>query len=107
MFSVVQNRALANGKSFEIANTTVFFNDAASLLNLRTEVAHVDVSRLGKMFNTTLFPLSDSNESVDRSVFVSSKFGALLPTSGNLPLVSTGVPFNFILDIVFLFCLFI
>ena len=55
--SVVQKRACAKGKSLEIANTTVSGRPAASLLNLRTEVAHTPVSRLGKIFKITFLPV--------------------------------------------------
>lgn len=59
---------MCKGKSLEIANTTVSGRPAASLLNLRTEVAHTPVSRLGKIFKITFFPFSSFKENEDKSV---------------------------------------
>jgi len=53
----VQKRDWAKGRSLETATTVVLSRDAASSLNLRTEVAQTEVSRLGKMFSTMRRPL--------------------------------------------------
>ena len=90
--SAVQKRPCANGRSFEIASTSVFSIPAASLLNLRTEAAHTPVSMLGKMFNTTNFPLASAREKVLKSPFTSEKSGASAPFCINSPASATGVP---------------
>lgn len=103
MPSVVQKRACAKGKSFEIANTIVSGKEAANLLNLRTEVAQTAVSRLGKIFNTTFLPLKSFNEKVDKSVFTNPKSGATVPTCINSPINLTGCPLKFVVAIIFFF----
>ena len=45
------------GRSFEIQSTEVFSSFDASALKCLTEAAHVPVSRLGKIFRTSLCPL--------------------------------------------------
>ena len=57
MPSVGQKRDWAKGRSLETATTVVLSRDAASSLNLRTEVAQTEVSRLGKMFSTMRRPM--------------------------------------------------
>ena len=60
--------------------TKVFTKDqleeAASLLNLRTEVAQTAVSKLGKMFKITFLPSKDFKDKFDKSPFTSSTFSA-------------------------------
>jgi hypothetical protein len=76
---------MANGKSLEMHNTTVFSIAEASALNFRTLVAHVLVSMLGKIFSTILFPWKSPSETSFKSDFVSLKSGAALPMEGNSP----------------------
>ena len=64
-----RNSSVQKGRSLEIANTTVSFSPAAILLNLRTEVAHTLVSRLGKIFKITFLPFKSFREKEDKSVF--------------------------------------
>src|SRR5690606_40895994 len=54
--SAPQKRFWANGRSAEMHSTTVFSSLEASALNLRTEVAQVGVSMLGKMFSSLRLP---------------------------------------------------
>ncbi len=54
--SVVQKRFEANGRSADTTSTTVFASFPAASLNLRVEVAHTSVSRLGTMFRIFLLP---------------------------------------------------
>ena len=51
----------------EIAKTTVSGRLAASLLNLRTDVAQTLVSKLGKIFNITFFPFKSFKKKEERS----------------------------------------
>ena len=51
-----QKRPAANGRSAETHSTTVLSRSAARSLKVRTLVAHVGVSMLGKMFSTTFWP---------------------------------------------------
>jgi thiol peroxidase len=97
---VVQKRPWANGKSFEMANTTVSFIPAAILLNLRTEVAHTPVSRLGKIFRTIFLPFRSFSAKEDKSLFTSSKSGATFPTCINSPISFTGCPLKFVVAII-------
>src|SRR5664280_209204 len=99
--SVVQNRPWANGRSFEIPRTTVPVFPAASWLNLRTEVAQVEVSRLGKIFRISFFPLSSERERSVRSDFTRVNPGATLPLEGRFPEVLVGFPFLVIFAITF------
>ena len=78
--------SVCKGRSLEIANTIVLSISAASLLNVRTDVAHTLVSRLGKMFRTTRLPFSLAKVNSDKSVFTNEKSGATEPTEGRLPL---------------------
>src|SRR5699024_8243501 len=98
--SVVQKRACAKGRSLEIANTIVLSISAASLLNVRTDVAHTLVSRLGKIFRTTRLPFSLAKVNSDKSVFTNEKSGATEPTEGRLPFVFILLPANVIFAIV-------
>lgn len=80
MPSVEQKRDWAKGRSFDTATTVVLSSEAASWLNLRTEVAQTAVSRLGKMFRTMRRPFSSSLRSSVRSPRVRVNWGAMLPT---------------------------
>ena len=71
----------------------------ANSLNLRTDVAQTDVSRLGKIFNTKRFPFKSQQFNSLKSDFTKLKHGALLPTLGKSPLVETGLPLNVIFAI--------
>ncbi|MOA19844.1 hypothetical protein D3C78_1402510 [compost metagenome] len=75
-------------------STTVLSNPPASTLNLRTEVAQVGVSMLGKMFSTLRRPTKSARVCSDRSVPTRWKAGAWLPTCGRLPSTRTGLPFR-------------
>src|SRR2546427_4412459 len=92
--SVVQKRFAANGRSDDTTSTTAFGSLPADSLNLRVEVAHTEVSRLGTMFRIFFFPLKSASETSFRSVPVSLKSGAFAPTAGNSPFVRIGVPLN-------------
>src|SRR5687768_12060437 len=97
MPSAPQNRFIANGRSFDTQTTTVFGSAAAFWLNVRTDVAQTPVSMLGKMLSTTFLPARSCLRSGERSVLVSVKSGAWLPTFGRSPDVATGLPLNVIL----------
>ena len=56
MPSAPQNRPGANGRSADTHSTTVSSRPAARSLNVRTLVAHVGVSMLGKMLSMTFLP---------------------------------------------------
>jgi len=73
-------------------STVVFGALLASALNLRTEVAQVGVSMLGKMFSTSRWPLKSAGVAALRSVRVRLKAGAWLPTRGSSPAVWMGLP---------------
>src|SRR5690554_7245461 len=94
MPSAEQNRPAAKGRSADIPRTTVLFSPAASLLKRRTEAAHTPVSRLGKMFNTTFFPLQSARDTSASSPLTRVKSGAVAPTAGRLPEVCTELPLN-------------
>ena len=94
---------MSKGRSFEIPRTIVPTFPAANWLNLRTEVAHTEVSRLGNIFSMSFFPLSSDRERVERSDFTSVKSIALLPFAGRLPEVFTGFPLSVIFAIAFFF----
>ena len=57
MPSAPQKRPWANGRSAETHSTTVSSRSAARWLNVRTLVAHVGVSMLGKMLSTIVLPV--------------------------------------------------
>src|SRR5882672_2428432 len=90
--SLVQNLAIANGRSAEITNTTVFGVLPALSLNLRVEVAQTGVSRLGTMLRTLRLPANWASDTSARSLPTSLNAGALLPTAGRLPAISIGLP---------------
>src|SRR5471032_2775306 len=90
--SAPQKRAWANGRSVETHNTTVLFTSLTWALNLRTEVAQVGVSTLGKMFSTLRLPAKVARVASDRSPAVRVKAGALAPTFGNSPSTWIGLP---------------
>ncbi|MOA49548.1 hypothetical protein D3C78_1724410 [compost metagenome] len=64
----------------------------ASTLNLRTEVAQVGVSTLGKMFSTLRLPAKFSRETSARSALTRLKTGAFSPFCGSLPSTWIGEP---------------
>ncbi|MNI61684.1 hypothetical protein D3C73_1169670 [compost metagenome] len=84
--SAPQKRAWANGRSAEMHSTTVLATSLAWALNLRTEVAQVGVSTLGKMFSTLRLPAKLARVVSDRLPATREKAGALEPTCGNWPL---------------------
>src|SRR5690554_608495 len=90
--SAPQKRAWANGKSAEIHSTRVFFMPDAFSLNLRTEVAQVGVSILGKIFTTLRKPLRLDKVTSSRVLFTRLKLGACSPCCGKWPSIRTGVP---------------
>src|SRR5574343_55229 len=92
--SAPQKRFLANGKSRDTQTTFVFSNSEARLLNVLTDVAHVAVSIVGKMFKIKLAPLKSLKFVVDKSTFFKLKSGAISPTFGSSPFVLNGAPFN-------------
>ncbi len=61
-------------------------------LKVRTEVAQVGVSMLGKMFRTTRWPLKSARETSERSLRVRVNAGAGLPVRGSSPAVWMGFP---------------
>jgi thiol peroxidase len=71
--SAPQNLACAKGKSLEIHKTEVLAKLEASLLKLRTEVAHVPVSTLGKIFKTKYCPSKSESVFIDKSVATNLK----------------------------------
>src|SRR5512143_394130 len=92
--SAAQKRLLANGRSPEITSTTVFLRLPALSLNLRVEVAHTEVSRLGTMFSTLRLPAKAASETSFRSLSTSLKLGTAWPTVGNVPATSIGLPLS-------------
>src|ERR1700758_4451534 len=91
MPSAPQNRACANGRSFDTHNTDAPLAAARSLKVL-TLVAHTGVSTDGKMFNTPGLPLNWSLLTAPKSVPVKLKAGAGDPTAGSSPTVLIGFP---------------
>ena len=53
---MVQKRLAANGRSAETTSTTVLGSFPAAWLNLRVEVAHTSVSRLGTILRIFRLP---------------------------------------------------
>jgi hypothetical protein len=94
MPSAPQKRVCAKGKSAETQSTTVLFKADAFLLNSRTEVAHVGVSMLGKMFKILRLPAKLSSVTFSRFALASSKFGDAWPLLGNFPPIVIGLPFK-------------
>src|SRR5690606_37962976 len=90
--SAPQKRAWANGRSAEMHSTTVLFSWLASALNLRTEVAQVGVSTLGKMFSTLRLPARLARVTSLRSPATRLKAGACWPACGSWPSTCTGLP---------------
>ena len=108
MPSVVQKRPCAKGKSMDTANTCTFSKWAAFTLNLRTDVAHTEVSRLGKIFNITRLPLRLPKDNSLKSPATAVKSGAISPFWGIIPFVCTAVPLNVTVSncfIVLFYCL--
>lgn len=83
----------------EIHTTTVLSSFEASALKRRTDVAQTSVSKLGKIFNTTRLPFKSSRDNILKSDLTSLKSGAIDPTTGRLPTVLIGLPFNVILPL--------
>ncbi len=77
-------------------STTVSGSDEARLLNSRTEVAHVDVSMLGKIFRITFFSEKSPNVISFKSMAVSLKGIAEEPIFGKSPLVFTVTSLSFV-----------
>src|SRR6185369_13985560 len=90
--SAPQKRLWAKGRSAEMQSTTVFFSSLADWLNLRTEVAQVGVSMLGKIFRTLRLPARLASVTSARSLPTSENAGALAPLAGRLPATSMGLP---------------
>ena len=88
----MQKRAMANGRSAEITRTTAFFMPLARSLNLRVEVAHTAVSRLGTMLSTLRLPAKSFSDTSLRSLPTSVNAGAVWPGFGNWPAISIGLP---------------
>ena len=63
-------------------------------MNRRTDVAHTEVSILGKMFMTIFLPEKALKPTSDMSVLVSVKSGAFEPGSGRSPAVDMILPFK-------------
>ncbi|MCY1297562.1 hypothetical protein D9M70_470050 [compost metagenome] len=92
--SAPQKRFWANGRSAEMHSTTVFASLLASALNLRTEVAQVGVSMLGKMFSTLRLPLRLARVTSARSPPTRLNAGACWPFCGSWPSTLIGLPFR-------------
>ncbi len=71
-------------------STTVLSSRLADSLKWRTDMAHVGVSTLGKMFSTLRLPENFDSPASDRSPPTSWNAGAVDPTAGNLPLTLIG-----------------
>src|SRR5688572_4308753 len=87
-----QKRFIANGTSPETTRTTVFGRAAAFSLNLRVDVWHTGVSRLGTMLITLRLPAKSLSETSFRSLPVRLKSGALSPVLGKFPATLIGFP---------------
>src|SRR5690606_4183384 len=90
--SAPQKRFWAKGRSAEMQRTTVLGRSLAVWLNLRTEVAQVGVSILGKMFRILRLPAKLARLTSERSLATSEKSGAVWPFCGNWPETSIGLP---------------
>src|SRR5512139_2191322 len=99
--SAAQKRLLANGRSAEITSTTVFVRPPALSLNLRVDVAHTAVSRLGTMLSTLRLPAYSASETSLRSLATRVKPEAFWPGWGNVPATSTGLPLSVTVAILF------
>jgi len=73
-------------------STLVLQRMAARSLNLRTDIAQVLVSMLGKIFKTSLWPLKSLSVATDKSFLTSLKSGAAVFIFGSSPLVCIGFP---------------
>ena len=93
-----KHQALINeGEGFEedkdeYSYEHIFFVPKEARWSVIAEAAHTPVSMLGKMFNTTNFPLASAREKVLKSPFTSEKSGACTPFCINSPASATGVP---------------
>jgi hypothetical protein len=83
--------------------TLVFSKLLAFSLNFLTDVAHVPVSTLGKIFKTNLLPTKSDRVVVDKSFLTNSKLGDFEFNFGNSPFVFIGFPHNVIVEIFFKF----
>src|ERR1700758_5314155 len=91
MPSAPQNRACANGRSFDTHSTDAPLAAARSLKVL-TLLEHTGVSMDGKMLSTTGLPLNWSLVTAPKSVPVKLNAGAGDPTPGSSPTVLIGFP---------------
>src|SRR5690606_16492726 len=73
-------------------STTVLGSWLASALNLRTEVAQVGVSMLGKMFSTLRLPARLARVTSERSLATRLNAGACWPGWGSWPSTWIGLP---------------
>src|SRR5512139_2536631 len=71
---------------------TVLAASLARSLNLRTEVAQVGVSMLGKIFRILRLPARLARLTSARSLPTSENAGAWSPLTGRRPLTSAGLP---------------
>ena len=90
--SVEQKRDCAKGRSMDRHSTTVFSSPAARALNCRTDKAHVGVSRLGKIFSITFFPLKLDKLTSSIFALTARKSGASCPTGIIGPEVCASTP---------------
>jgi len=84
--------------------TATFFLAAASALNRRTDAAQTGVSRLGKIFSTSVFPEKSVELRSASSLSVKTHSGALVPTAGKAPQVWIVFPCKVISAILVLLC---
>src|SRR5690554_184102 len=97
--SAAQKRFWAKGRSAEMHSTTVLGRLLALLLKVRTEVAQVGVSTLGKMFRILRLPENEDRSTSARSRPTRLNAGALSPAEGNWPPTVIGLPRNVTFDI--------
>src|SRR6185369_12027728 len=90
--SVVQKRPEAKGRSAEITATTALARLPAFSLNLRVEVAHTAVSRLGTILRILRLPAKSDRDTSFRSLPTSLNSGAVAPFCGKLPATLRGLP---------------
>src|SRR4051794_9477771 len=81
--SAAQKRFWANGRSAEMHSTTVLGRLLALVLKVRTEVAQVGVSTLGKIFRILRLPANEDRLASDKSLATRLNAGALLPAAGS------------------------
>ena len=101
-----QNCFWLNAKSLDIQRTVVFSISLASSLNLCVDAEQTGVFKLGKMFNTNLFPSKSFKVIFARSLSASKKSGAWDPTAGNSPERLTICSPNLICVLIFVSILF-